>query len=431
MPSTIWTGSISFGLVAVPVRLVSATRSHDVRFHQLDPDTNSRIRYRRVSEASGDEVPREQIKKGYEFAPGQYVTVEPDEMDALAPKSTKAIDIEDFVDLADIDPVFFEQPYYLVPDKETVKPYRLLVETMTEMGKVAVGRFVLRSKEHLVAIRPVEGVLCLEMMRYADEVVAPSELEGIPGEKTEVTDRELKMAKQLVDSLAAEFEPDKYHDEYREQLQELLEKKAKGEEIIVEPAAEEPGEVVDLMAALEESLARSKKARDAPAKKTTKKAAKKRKSAYGFWRELRRPTRREPRSSREHDHAPVVLVGEPTAPLAHLVVVDEPEAELPARLEGDVIRRWVRQFVHRDAPLAGWRESHECNSRPYSHARSLPAGCDSYARNPGVPGFWVPESALRSAENVRSACPNGWRAVDYSGIVFPHCSRPAERAVSA
>lgn len=279
MPSTIWTGSISFGLVAVPVRLVSATRSHDVRFHQLDPDTNSRIRYRRVSEASGDEVPREQIKKGYEFAPGQYVTVEPDEMDALAPKSTKAIDIEDFVDLADIDPVFFEQPYYLVPDKETVKPYRLLVETMTEMGKVAVGRFVLRSKEHLVAIRPVEGVLCLEMMRYADEVVAPSELEGIPGEKTEVTDRELKMAKQLVDSLAAEFEPDKYHDEYREQLQELLEKKAKGEEIIVEPAAEEPGEVVDLMAALEQSLARSKKARGAPAKKTTKKAAKKRKSA--------------------------------------------------------------------------------------------------------------------------------------------------------
>jgi len=277
MPSTIWTGSISFGLVAVPIRLVSATRSHDVRFHQLDPDTNSRIRYRRVAEASGEEVPREQIKKGYEFAPGQYVTVEPEEMERLAPKSTRAIDIEDFVDLADIDPVFFEQPYYLVPDKENLKPYRLLAETMTEMEKVAIGRFVLRSKEHLVAIRPVDGVLCLEMMRYADEVIAPSELEGVPGSDIDVSDRELKMAKQLVESLSADFEPDKFHDEYREQLQELLEKKAKGEEIIVEPAAEEPGEVVDLMAALEQSLARTKKARGETAK--TKKTAKKRRSA--------------------------------------------------------------------------------------------------------------------------------------------------------
>jgi len=278
MPSAIWTGSISFGLVAVPVRLVSATRSHDVRFHQLDPDTGSRIRYRRVAEASGEEVPHEQIKKGYEFSPGQYVTVEPDEMNALAPKATRAIDIEDFVDLSDIDPVYFEQPYYLVPDKDTVKPYRLLVDTMTDLEKVAVGRFVLRSKEHLVAIRPVEGVLCLEMMRYADEVIAPGDVEGVPGDDVEVNDRELKMAKQLVESLSAEFAPDKYHDEYREQLQELLEKKAKGEEIIVEPAAEETGEVVDLMAALEQSLARTKKARGETAKKA-KKTAKKRRSA--------------------------------------------------------------------------------------------------------------------------------------------------------
>lgn len=261
MPSTIWSGSIGFGLVSVPVRLVSATKSHDVRFNQLDPETGARIRYRRVSDATGEEVPRDKIKKGYEFAPGQYVTVEPEELEQLAPKASRTIQIEDFVDLAEIDPVYFEQPYYLVPDKDTAKPYRLLADTMAEQGKVAVGRFVLRSKEHLVAIRSVDGVLCLEMMRYADEVVAPDALDAPTAEDEEISDRELEMAKQLVESLTSDFDPSRYHDQYREQLVELLEAKAKGEDIITEPAAEDSGEVVDLMEALEASLARTAKVR--------------------------------------------------------------------------------------------------------------------------------------------------------------------------
>jgi len=279
MPSAIWTGSISFGLVSVPVRLVSATKSHDVRFHQLDPESSSRIRLRRVADATGEEVPREQIKKAYEIAPGQYVTVESEELDTLAPKATRAIDIEDFVDLTDIDPVYFEQPYYLVPDKDTAKPYKLLVDTMTELGKVAIGRFVLRSKEHLAAIRPIDGVLCLEMMRYADEVIAPDAVEGVPAEDAEVSERELTMARQLVESLTADFDPTKYRDQYREQLLELIDKKAKGEEIVVEPTVDEAGEVVDLMEALEASLARTAKTRGEPGAKQAKKTRKSRKSA--------------------------------------------------------------------------------------------------------------------------------------------------------
>lgn len=260
MPSAIWTGTISFGLVTVPVRAVSATRSRDVRFNQLEGATGARIRYRRVSEQTGEEVPTDQIVKGYEISPGQYVTVTDDEMKALAPKSSRTIDIEDFVDLDDIDPVYFEQPYYLAPDPNALKPYRLLVETMTELRKVAIGRFVMRSKEHLVAIRPVDGLLCLETMRYADEIVPASEVVGPLAEGDEPRERELEMARQLVSSLASEFDPERYHDAYREELLALIERKAAGEEIVARPAAEETGKVLDLMAALEASLARAGRA---------------------------------------------------------------------------------------------------------------------------------------------------------------------------
>ncbi len=259
MPSAIWTGSISFGLVAVPVRLVTATKSRDVRFHQLEAGTGSRIRYRRVSDSTGDEVPNEKIVKGYELSAGQYVVVEADEMKALAPKASRMIEIEDFVDLAQIDPIYFEQPYYLVPDKNAAKPYRLLVDAMTELHKVAVGRLVMRSKESLVAIRPLDGVLCIETMRYADEVIAADQIEGVPDEKVEPTDKELQMARQLIEALSGDFEPDKYHDEYREELVALIDKKAAGEEIVAEPEPEEPAKVLDLMAALEASLARTGK----------------------------------------------------------------------------------------------------------------------------------------------------------------------------
>jgi DNA end-binding protein Ku len=292
VPSAIWTGTISFGLVTVPVRAVSATRSRDVRFNQLEESTGARIRYRKVSEQTGDEVPNEKIVKGYEVSPGSYVTVTDDEMRALAPKASRTIDIEDFVDLDRIDPIYFEQPYYLAPDPNSVRPYRLLVEAMTDLRKVAIGRIVMRSKERLVAIRPYEGLLCLETMRYEDEVVPVGEVIGPLEEDSEPAERELEMARQLVASLEADFEPDKYHDSYREELLSLIDKKAAGEEIVERPAAEEPGKVLDLMAALEASLARSKAAgggdaevaaapaRRAPAKKAVaKKTPAKKKAA--------------------------------------------------------------------------------------------------------------------------------------------------------
>jgi DNA end-binding protein Ku len=265
MPSAIWSGAVSFGLVNVPVKLTSATKSQDVRFHQLEEGTGARIRLRKVSEQSGDEVPNDRIVKGYELAAGQHVVVEPAEIEALAPKASKAIEIEDFVDLDQIDPVFFEQPYYLVPDKTAAKPYRLLVDAMTELNKVAVGRFVLRSKEHLVAIRPVHGVLTLEMMRFADEVLAPEGAEPAQDDDAAPNERELTMARQLIEALSTEFEPGKYHDTFREQLLSLIQAKAEGQEIVAEPEVEEPTKVVDLMAALEASLERAGVAGGQPA----------------------------------------------------------------------------------------------------------------------------------------------------------------------
>ena len=236
MPNAIWTGSISFGLVTVPVRMISATRSQDVRFHQLEEGTGSRIRLRRVAEQSGEEVPNDKIVKGYELEPGRYVVIEAEEIASLKPKASRQIEIEDFVDLADIDPVFFEQPYYLIPDKDNAKAYRLLADVMEELGKVAIGRFVLRSKEALVAIRPVDGALVLETMRFADEVLAIDREQPLAEPASEPSEREKEMARQLVSSLTAEFDPEKYHDEYREELLALIDKKAAGEEIVAAPS---------------------------------------------------------------------------------------------------------------------------------------------------------------------------------------------------
>jgi DNA end-binding protein Ku len=293
VPQAIWTGSISFGLVTVPVRLVSATRSQDVRFNQLEAATGSRIRYRRVSEQTGEEVPNDQIVKGYELESGHYVVLDNDELAALKPTASRQIEIEDFVDLSEIDPVYFEQPYYLVPDKDAAKAYRLLSRVMEDEGKVAVGRLVLRSKEALVAIRPIDGMLCLETMRYADEVLAPDR--ELVDSQPEPSERELEMARQLVDSLAAAFDPEKYHDEYREEVLALIERKAAGEDIVAPAAPEEPAKVLDLMAALEASLARTGARRsgaatsdtasaeggDRPAKRATAKKAAARKAPAG------------------------------------------------------------------------------------------------------------------------------------------------------
>lgn len=260
MPSTVWSGSISFGLVNVPIKMNGATVSRDVSFNQLEAGTGARVRMRRVSEATGDEVTNDQITKGYEITKGQYVVIEPHELDAIKPKSTETIEIEEFVDLDDIDPVYFQSPYYLVPDKQGAKPYKLLAEAMTGLNKAAIGRVVIRQKENLVAIRVVDGVLVLQMMRYADEIVPASELSGLPRDDISVSDKELAMANQLVEALSADFEPEKYRNQYREQVLELIGQKAAGQQIVAREPSEPQGKVLDLMAALEASLAASKTA---------------------------------------------------------------------------------------------------------------------------------------------------------------------------
>jgi DNA end-binding protein Ku len=256
VPTAVWTGSISFGLVTVPVKLTPATKSRDVSFNQLEEGTGSRIRYRKVSEQTGEEVTADQIVKGYEIEKGRYVIVDKPELDALAPKASHTIEIEDFVDLAEIDPIYFDTPYYVLADEKAAKPYRLLVEAMESLQKVAIGRVVIRAKERLVAIRPVDGMLCVETMHYADEIVDRARLDQ-PAADIEVSEKELAMARQLVETLAADFEPGKYHDEYREQLLELIEKKAAGQEIVAQPTPEAPAKVLDLMAALQASLDRA------------------------------------------------------------------------------------------------------------------------------------------------------------------------------
>jgi DNA end-binding protein Ku len=272
MPRAIWSGAISFGLVNIPVKLYSAVSRKTVRFHQIDAESGARVRQKRVG-ADGEEVAYEQIVKGYEIGPDRYVTITPEELESLEPQKTRTIDIEDFVDLEDIDPMFYDHPYYLAPDTGAAKAYRLLVDAMEDSGKVAIARVVLRSKEHLVAIRPRSGVLAMETMLFADEVISPDSLDELSGDgEVATSDRELTMAKQLIDSLTSEFEPEKYRDEYRERVLDLIERKAQGETVVIEAPDEAPAEVPDLMAALEASIASAKgqsnpKRKRAPAKK--------------------------------------------------------------------------------------------------------------------------------------------------------------------
>ena len=257
MARPIWSGSISFGLVSVPVKLFSATSPKEVRFHMLHDKDGARIQQKRVCSADGQEVPWEHIVKGFEISKGRYVTVAREELEAFNPRATKAIEIEDFVDLEQIDPIYYESTYYLVPDRGASKPYALLVEAMKKTGKVGVAKFVLRTKQYLCAVRPLGKALAVSTMLYADEVVSQDELEGLPESKP--GERELKMAEQLIGSLESDFDIKKYKDDYREQVLALLERKAEGEEIVAAEPAEAPrGKVVNLMDALQKSLAAAK-----------------------------------------------------------------------------------------------------------------------------------------------------------------------------
>jgi DNA end-binding protein Ku len=259
-----------------------------VRFHQLSGKTGTRIAQKRVDPSTGDEVPYEEIVKGYEIAKDRYVVVEPNELDALEPKKTKMIEIEDFVELTQIDPIYYDHPYYLAPGTGGVKPYRLLLDAMRDTGKVAIARVVIRSKEQLVAIRPIGDALGMATMIFADEVLPPDRLDEIrEAAEVKTTKRELDMAKQLVASLAGDFEPDRYRDTYRQEILDLIERKAQGEEIVFQAPPEEEAEPApDLMSALKASLeavrAREGAASDgkpAAKKKPAKKAAAKKATA--------------------------------------------------------------------------------------------------------------------------------------------------------
>jgi DNA end-binding protein Ku len=256
MPRAIWSGAISFGLVNVPVKLYSATSPKTVRFHQISSKTGTRIRQQRVDPSTGEEVPYDEIVKGYEISPDRYVLISPEELETLDPKATKTIDIEDFVDLDEIDPIYYDHTYYLAPSSGGAKAYRLLFDAMRESGKVGIGRLVLRTKQQLCALRPSGEVLTLSTMLFGDEVVPPDRLDELDAiEEAEASERELRMAEQLIESLSNDFEPTKYHDDYRERVLALIERKAAGEEIAVAPEVEEPAAAPDLMAALEASLA--------------------------------------------------------------------------------------------------------------------------------------------------------------------------------
>jgi DNA end-binding protein Ku len=281
MARSIWSGSISFGLLNVPVKLYSAVARRSIALREVREADSARIKHRRVAEGTDEEVPYDRIVKAYEVTSGQYVQLSSEEMDALRPEKSRSIDVQDFVDIEEIDPMYFNSPYYLGPADGAEKAYSLLAAAMESSGKAAIARFVFRNKEHLAAIRAGEGVLTLTTMRFADEVVPSSELDdAFPESKGKVAKKEQQMAEALIDSLSTKFDPTSYRDEYREELLSLIEQKAEGKEIVA-PEAEKPEatKTPDLMAALEESIAAVKEKRGGSKKAAPKKASAKSKSA--------------------------------------------------------------------------------------------------------------------------------------------------------
>jgi DNA end-binding protein Ku len=275
MPRALWNGYVSFGLVNIPVSMVTAVRDQDIHFHLLHEKDGARLHQKLVCPFDAQEVNRKQAARGYEVADGEYVIVADEELQALEPKKTRMIEISDFVDLDQIDPIYYERPYYLVPREGGSKAYALLLRAMAEKNRIGVGKFVFHEREQLVALRPLGDVLCMEIMRFADEIVGRQELEETVAEEGTADAKQLALAAELIDALAGDFEPEKYKDEFREAVRELIDKKAKGEKIVAAPAEAEEGKVIDLMAALERSLKQVRgKGKDdqAAAKKPARKA---------------------------------------------------------------------------------------------------------------------------------------------------------------
>jgi DNA end-binding protein Ku len=258
MPRPIWSGSLSFGLVNVPVKLMSATRDLGVHFNQLHEKDKARIEVRRVCTAENEEVPWEEVARGYELDNGEVIMLTDEELEAADPKKTRTIDIEAFVDLEEIDPIYFDHPYLLVPDSNeaAVRAYHLLREVMERSGRVAIARFVLRTKEYLVAVRARGNAISLTTMRFHDEVRTPDDV-GI-GKLPKAKKAEVDQAVTLIESLKRDFDPANYEDEHRKRLLAIIERKRKGQEIEIPEEPEAPAAVPDLMAALEASIQKMK-----------------------------------------------------------------------------------------------------------------------------------------------------------------------------
>jgi len=262
-----WTGSISFGLINIPVLLYGAIRTKDVRFHLLHEKDKSRIQEKLYCPVDEEEISRQETVKGYEIGKNQHVVVTQEEINALAPKASHTIELLNIVDIQQIDPMYFDRPFYVLPDERAGKAYALLFEALRTAKKGAVAKFVMRNKEHIGVIRPVKQVLCMEIMHFADEIISVDTL-GVNITHPKVGEGEIKMALQLLDSLEADFDPKQLHDDYREALLKLIQKKASGQTVATAPEKEEPEEgpeVIDLMAALKKSVAQAQRQRPAKA----------------------------------------------------------------------------------------------------------------------------------------------------------------------
>jgi len=271
---TIWKGAISFGLVSIPVKLFPATEHKDVKFRYLHQACQAPLKYQRICTACGKEVAQEEIVRGYEYEKGRFVIINEEDLEKLPSEQTKTLDIVDFVALEEIDPIYFDKTYYLAPGEAGEKAYALLRTAMEETGKIAVAKVVIRNKESLAVIRGYRRQLVLETIFYPDEIRNPAQLPGFDRE-VKLHDNEKKMARELIENLAAKFEPEKYEDEYRKQLLDMIHAKIAGEQIAV-PAAPRDGKVVDLMEALKASVEMAKKtaaAEEKKGKKGRKKAA--------------------------------------------------------------------------------------------------------------------------------------------------------------
>ena len=269
MPRTIWKGALSFGLVNIPVGLYPATSDKSIHFNQFEEGTSDRIRYKKVNERTGEEVAPDRIVRGFDLGGGEYVILSEEELESAEPKKSRQIEISDFVGLVDIDPVYFRSSYYLAPEGAGAdKAYALLRRSMAEAGRVAIATLVMRNKEYLVAIRPEDDALALHTMYFSDEVRAPGRDLELP-ETGDVTERELSMAQLLIESMESDWDPERFHDTHREKVEALIEEKRNGHEIVLQEGPEPAAKVVDLMEALNASIAAAAKPGSA---KSTKRA---------------------------------------------------------------------------------------------------------------------------------------------------------------